>query len=145
MANDSRLVELMFRGSEDTDDVVGVSEIEPLPVRLPPQEYAYVTGVSGANAAQTVVTPRDGRPKQVSYTLGHYSGAPTQTGVITYVLPASGAAFLTAVNTGAANALDTGYVPGAPLILGPGDQLQVVAPAAGGSLTSGVTIAWRYI
>jgi hypothetical protein len=142
---DRTLVELQYLASEDTDDVVGVSETEPLPVRLPLQEYAYVTGVSGANAAQTVSTPRDGRPKQVSYALAHYSAAPTQTGAITSVTPAGGAAYVTAVNTGTANALDTAYVPGAPLILGPADILSVLAPAAGGAVFSAVTIAWRYI
>jgi hypothetical protein len=128
MAGDRGSVELFYRSSEAADDVVSVSPDEPLPVTLSSGIPGKAKGLSAGNTAQTVATPRDGKIRQ-----------------LIYVIPDSGSTYASAISTGSANAQDTSYVPGAPLYLLPGDVLSVLAPAAGGVITSAVTIAWREV
>jgi hypothetical protein len=145
MAGDRGSVELFYRSSEAADDVVSVSPDEPLPVTLSSGIPGKAKGLSAGNTAQTVATPRDGKIRQLIYVIAHYSAAPTQTGVVVSLIPESGSTYASAISTGSANAQDTSYVPGAPLYLLPGDVLSVLAPAAGGVITSAVTIAWREV
>jgi hypothetical protein len=145
MAGDRSSVELYYRFSEEGDDVVPVTADEPLPVRLTSGTPGKAKGLSAGNTAQTVATPRDGKIRQLIYVIAHYSAAPTQTGVVVSLIPDSGSTYASAISTGSANAQDTSYVPGAPLYLLPGDVLSVLAPAAGGVITSAVTIAWREV
>lgn len=95
---------------------------------------------SAADTAQTCSTPDDGRIRKVLSVFVAYSAAPTQTGVIITLNSSIAAAYDTPLFTGTANVRNTYWVPDHDLILGPGDVLDVLAPAAGGVITSAVII-----
>lgn len=146
MSNNNRqAVEVYVRASDDDLDVRAVTAEEPFPVKLPEKSFAYINGISAANAALTVATPSSAQSRRLNYVLVHYSAAPTQTGVVVSVIPAAGVAYTTVISTGAANVQDNQYVPGAPLYLLPGDILSVLAPAAGGAVTAAITVAWEWV
>ena len=100
-------------------------------------------GTSGANTAQTVSTPAIGESQQLLFYTVKYSAAPTQTGVVGTLNSGAGAGYDAALNTGSANALTTVYLPDGVVILAPDDVLDVLAPAAGGAVTSAVAIYTR--
>lgn len=99
------------------------------------------SGTSGANGAQTVSATSATHRLKVLWVTAKYSGAPTQTGVTSTLNNAAGSAFDTLLNSQTANAQNSFWMPDGELILEPGDALDVVAPAGGGSLTSSVMIA----
>lgn len=98
------------------------------------------SGTSGADAAQTVSTTVVTQPMRILGVEVVYSAAPTQAGATVTRDAASGAGFDALLHTGSANAQYTSYVPTEPLILRPGDQLDVVAPGGGGVITSSIAI-----
>jgi hypothetical protein len=94
---------------------------------------------SAASTAQTCSTDAL-QSYRVLLATCKYSAAPTQTGVITTLNSGIGAAYDTALNTGTANAQVTAYQPSEPLIIAKADAIDVLAPAAGGVITSAVLI-----
>ena len=96
-------------------------------------------GVSAANTAQTVSTPT-GRHVQIAYVTVAYSAAPTQTGVVTSLDSGIAAGYDCTLNTGSTNAQYTVFAPDYDLIICEDDQIDVLAPAAGGAITSAVAI-----
>lgn len=100
---------------------------------------ARYIGTSAANTAQTVSTST-GVKLRVRYVLVAYSAAPTQTGVTINLDSGSGADYDTNLFTGSANTRYTFWQPDHELVLDSTDQLDVTAPAAGGAITSSVTI-----
>lgn len=143
---DAQLVVNYFDEALGEEDFAPVTATEPLPVRISnDRNWSRVFLISAAATAMTVTTPSDNKAKQLMYAVAHYSGSPTQTGVTFNIIPAAGTAYQTTLSTGSANVQDTSYVPGAPLILLPGDKFSVTAPSGGGSLTSAVTIAWENV
>lgn len=100
-------------------------------------------GTSAANTAKTVSTPDIGGAQQLLYYTVRYSAAPTQTGVIGTLNSGAGAGYDAPLNTGSANAQTTVYLPDGVVILAPDDVLDVLAPAAGGVITSSVAIYTR--
>ena len=94
---------------------------------------------SAGNTAQTVST--DGaQPYRVLFATVRYSAAPTQTGVVVTLNSAIAAAYDTALETGAANTQDHFFQPTTDLDIHSDDVLDVLAPAAGGAITSAATI-----
>lgn len=94
---------------------------------------------SAGNTAQTCST--DGsQPYRVLFATVKYSAAPTQTGVIVTLNSGVGAGYDTALQTGAADVQATFFQPTTDLILHGDDVLDVLAPAAGGVITSSVAI-----
>lgn len=104
--------------------------------------YQRAVGTSAANMPQTVSTPTGQVIEVVSVHVA-YSNTPTQTGVVYTLDAGEGAAYDTVVQTDSANARYGNYIPNNRLRLGPDDQLDVLAPAGGGSLTSSVMIIYR--
>lgn len=145
MAGNHPTVEIVYRNSEETDDVNAVTLDEPLPVRVPPRTFGRTNRISAQNTALTVSADPSGLARQLSYVIIHYSAAPTQTGTIISLVPNNGAAYTTVLSTGSANVQDNIYVPTTALLLLPGDTISVTAPAAGGVITSAVTIAWEFL
>ena len=96
-------------------------------------------GTSEANTAQTVSTPT-GAARRLVQVLVKYSGAPTHAGVTVTLNSGAGAGHDTLLASGAANAENTVYIPDGDLFVAADDQIDVVAPAGGGSLTSSVAI-----
>lgn len=96
-------------------------------------------GTSAANTAQTVSVPA-GRERRLLYVTVAYSAAPTQSGVTVTLNSGAGAGYDTLLTTGSANARYTTYIPAVPLWLNSDDAVDVVAPAAGGSITSSISI-----
>jgi hypothetical protein len=94
---------------------------------------------SGANAAQTCSTD-SGQAYRILYATITYSASPTQTGVIVTLNSGIAAANDTALQTGSANVQNTHYQPTSPLIINAADAIDVLAPAAGGAITSSVAI-----
>ena len=94
---------------------------------------------SAADTAQTVSTNDDS-----TYRLLHvdvaYSAAPTQTGVTVTLNSGAGADYDTLLVTGTANARYTVFIPEGVYMIARGDAIDVVAPAAGGVITSSVSI-----
>lgn len=98
------------------------------------------SGTSAADTAQTVSAGPFTQPCRILGAEVVYSAAPTQAGATVTRDSAQGPGFDALLHTGSENARYTYYVPPEPLILAPGDQLDVVAPAAGGVITSSVAI-----
>lgn len=103
-------------------------------------------GTSTANAAQTVsaggsvLGANDNVRRKVLYILVAYSAAPTQTGVIITVNAGEGPTYDTVLLTGTANVRYTYWYPSSTLVLMGDDSVDVVAPAAGGVITSSIRI-----
>ena len=95
---------------------------------------------SAANTAVTLVAAIGDQWRRVVAVLVAYSAAPTQTGVEIIYNSGDGALYDVDIETGSANARYHVYIPAAPFFLAPGDSLDVVAPAAGGAITSSITI-----
>ncbi len=105
-----------------------------------------LTEESAANTALTVVAdPPAGQEWEFLYAAVHYSAVPVQGGVTATLNSAKGAAFDTLMAAGAANAQDTLIWPGGPTPIFPDDTLDVLAPAAGGAITSAVSVYMRKV
>ena len=94
---------------------------------------------SAGDTALTLSTP-SGQPRRVLSVTVKYSAAPTQTGVAATLNSGVGAAYDTVLDTQAANLQNNFWQPSEPLILMGDDVLDVLAPAAGGVITSQITI-----
>lgn len=97
------------------------------------------SGASTADAAVTVSTTT-GTHLRIHYYTVKYSAAPTQTGVLATLDSGIGAAYDTQLVTGTANVQNVFYQFNPPLVICEDDQLDVLAPAAGGVITSAVAI-----
>lgn len=103
-------------------------------------------GTSAANTVQTVsggggaAGAADGAKRRVLYVLVAYSAAPSQTGVTITINSGAGAGYDTLLLTGTANARYNFWQPDEPLILMGDDSIDVLAPAAGGVITSSIAI-----
>lgn len=96
---------------------------------------------SGADAVGTASTSDGlGKKWRLVFVTTAYDGTPTQTGVTVTLNSGAGAAFDCVLSTGAANARYTTFIPSSELIFGPDDQIDVSAPAGGGSLKSSSAI-----
>lgn len=101
----------------------------------------FAGATSGANGVGTANTSEGlGKKWRLISVMTAYSGAPTQAGVTVTLNSGVGAAFDTVLSTGAANARYTTFIPSSEFIFGPDDQIDVSAPAGGGSLTSSSVI-----
>jgi hypothetical protein len=104
-------------------------------------------GTSAANTAQTVsvgggaLGANDGVARRVKYITVHYSASPTQTGVTLTLNSGAGSTYDTLLKTGTADAQNNFYseLDFGRIILMGDDTLDIVAPAAGGAITSRVT------
>ena len=107
-------------------------------------------GTSAADTNQTVSAPGSGIGDgtatnirlRVRAVFVAYSAAPTQTGVIITLDSGLGAGYDTVLLTGTANARYTYWTPsdGGDLPIFNDDQIDVLAPQAGGTITSSVSI-----
>lgn len=96
---------------------------------------------SGANGIGTANTNAGlGKKWRLVSVMTAYSGAPTQAGVTVTLNSGLGAAFDTVLHAGSANARYNTFIPSSEFIFGPEDQIDVSAPAGGGSLTSSSVI-----
>lgn len=101
----------------------------------------FAGAASGANGIGTASTSDGlGKKWRLVMVTTAYSGSPTQTGVTVTLNSGAGAGFNCVLNTGTANARYTTFIPSSELIFGPDDQIDVSAPAGGGSLTSSSAI-----
>ena len=101
--------------------------------------YQRFTDQSGANASLALSTPTD-VPLRILCVTVKYSAGPTQTGVTVELDNGAGAAWDTLLSTGSANAQNTVYFPDGKLTIADGDALKVTAPAAGGAITSSISM-----
>jgi len=97
------------------------------------------TQASAADTAATTSTD-GGQVEKLLFVTVKYSAAPTQTGVTVTINSVTGAAYDTVLSTGSANVQANSYIPAGEVILYPGDTVDVVAPAAGGVITSAAAI-----
>ena len=95
---------------------------------------------SAGNTAVTLVAAISDQWRRVVAVFVAYSASPTQTGVKINFNSGDGSLYDVDIETGSANARYHTYIPSQSLYLAPGDSLDVVAPAAGGSITSSITI-----
>lgn len=101
--------------------------------------YRWVeTGAANTALAATLVS--DTNAYRLLGVTCSYSAAPTQAGVTTDLDSGAGAAYDTNLNTGAANARYTNYLPAGDILLGTNDGLVVTAPAGGAGITAAVAI-----
>lgn len=118
-----RLLPWLFRG---TDDVSGKK-----------LDRHAETGV--ANTALTVTVPA-GKARRLLMVTCLYSGVPTQSGVYTTLDSGAGAAYDVRLNTQAANAQTSVYMPAVELLFGDDDSITVTAPAGGAGITASVAV-----
>lgn len=118
-----RLLPWFYRGSDDVSGKKLHRHVE--------------TG--SANTALTVTVPADVARRLVLVTV-KYSAAPTQAGATTTLDSGAGAAYDAVLNTGAANAQTTVYLPAGDLLFGSDDAIVVVAPAGGAGITAAVAV-----
>lgn len=104
-----------------------------------PVAIEKLTNQSAANTALSLTTPT-GKRRRYLFSTVKYSAAPTQGGVTVEVDNGVAAAYDTILNTGTANARDNAHFPDGKLELGDNDAIKVTAPAAGGAITSSITI-----
>ena len=98
------------------------------------------TNESSANAALTVASPSDG-PRRVLFATVKYSAAPTHAGVTATLNSGTGGTWDTLLDTGAANAQATVYVPEHhEAEIADGDQIEILAPAGGGVITAAISL-----
>lgn len=101
-------------------------------------------GTSAANTAQTISTSTtDGICRRLLLVSAQYSAAPTETGVIITLNSGAGTGYDTALKTFAANT-QANFWPLSTdqqmVVILPDDTIDVLAPAAGGVITSTVVI-----
>ena len=95
-------------------------------------------GVSDGNTAQTVSTSV-GRSLQLAYATVTYSATPVQTGMVATLNSAFGTPPDTTLLTGTAN-IRYSFIDFEAMKLHPDDRVDILAPAAGGVITSIVAI-----
>lgn len=95
---------------------------------------------TGSANTQLVVTVPGGSGRRLLQVLTKYSAAPTQAGVTTEIDSGAGAAYDSTLNTGAANAQNTAYVPQEKPMVGNDDAIRVTAPAGGIGITASVSV-----
>lgn len=93
------------------------------------------SGTSAADTAKTVSTTATERLRFL-FATAKYSGSPTQAGVTLTLNSGLGAAFDCQLLAGSANAQATTLQPSNEIIIEVGDQLDLLMPAGGGSLTA---------
>lgn len=98
-----------------------------------------LTNVSAGDTALVLSTPV-GKSRRFLFATVKYSAAPTQSGVTVEIDSGTGAAYDALLNTGSANALHTVYLPAKDIELQDDDVIKVSAPAAGGVITSTISI-----
>lgn len=100
------------------------------------------TGTGTANQADTMTSPvcPERSAQKLLFAACSYSAAPTQAGVTFELDSGAGADFDSVLFTGAANALDTVYIPDHEIRIVPGDAIKVSAPAGGGGITANISI-----
>jgi len=118
-----RIIPWLYRGA---DDVLG-------------KKLQRHVETGAANTSLTVTVPADTARRLVAV-LVKYSAAPTQAGVTTTLDSGAGAAYDTLLNTGAANAQNTVYIPAGDLLFGEDDAIVIVAPAGGAAITAAVSV-----
>jgi hypothetical protein len=100
-------------------------------------------GTSAANTAQTISTSVAGVARKLLWVSVYYSAAPTETGVIVTLNAGAGAGYDTPLKTFAAN-LQANFFPLSTdpetVVILPDDAIDVLAPAAGGAITSTIII-----
>jgi hypothetical protein len=98
------------------------------------------SGQSTANASQTVTTAT-GVKRRIEFATVKYSSAVSVSATVT-LLSALGAAWNTVLgNIVFSSNTDGLWVPShSEFVIAPGDQIQVVAPAGGGGITSAIAI-----
>ncbi len=105
-----------------------------------------LSDASAADTALTVVAdPPAGQEWEFLYAAVHYSAVPVQAGVSATLNSGKGAAYDTPLKAGSANAQDTVLWPDGPTPIFPDDTLDVLAPAAGGAITSAVLIYMKKV
>lgn len=98
------------------------------------------TDESEANTALTVSSPSKG-PRRILFATVKYSAVPVQGGVTATLKSGTGSAWDTLLETGAANAQATVYIPNeGDSVIADGDKVDITAPAAGGVITSAITL-----
>ncbi len=99
-----------------------------------------LTNKSAGDTAMSVSTPV-GKRRRFLYATVKYSASPTQSGVTFELDSGQGADWDALLDTGSANAQTTVLVPNNQnFILGDDDIIKVTAPAAGGVITSAISI-----
>lgn len=98
-----------------------------------------ITEKSAANTALSLSTPT-GKGRRFLFATVKYSAAPTQGGVTFEIDSGTGSDYDALLNTGSANAQHTVYIPGDKIELQDDDIIKVTAPAAGGVITSAISI-----
>lgn len=104
-----------------------------------PISIEKLTNQSAANTALSLTTPT-GKRRRFLFATVKYSVVPVQGGVTVELDNGVDAAFDTELDKGVANAQDNVYFPDGKLELGDDDAVKVTAPAAGGSITSAISI-----
>ncbi len=105
-----------------------------------------LSDASLADAAVTVVVgPPAGQEWEFDYATVHYDGVPVQGGVTAILNSGKGAAYDTELKKGVANAQDSALYPDGKTILFPDDTLDILAPAGGGVLISGVSVYMKKV
>ena len=100
-------------------------------------------GTSAANTAQTISTNADGMARRLLSVYAYYSTTPTETGVVITLNSGAGAGYDTPLKTFAANTQANFwplYTDPTLTVIGGDDAIDVLAPAAGGVITSIVVI-----
>lgn len=100
-------------------------------------------GTSAANTAQTISTSVAGVARRLLWVSVLYSATPTETGVIITLNSGAGSGYDTPLKTFAANTQANFfplYTDPQTVVILPDDAIDVLAPAAGGVITSTVII-----
>jgi hypothetical protein len=100
-------------------------------------------GTSAANTAQTISTSTGGVARRLLWVSVLYSAAPTETGVIVTLNSGAGAGYDTPLKTFAANTQANFfplYTDPETVVILADDAIDVLAPAAGGVITSTIII-----
>ena len=98
-----------------------------------------ITEKSAANTALSLSTPV-GKNRRFLFATVKYSATPVQSGVTVEIDSGTGSDYDSLLNTGSSNAQHTVYIPGDKIELQDDDIIKVTAPAAGGAITSAISI-----
>ncbi len=115
------------------------TKVTKYPIGSYPTTIEKLTNVSGANASLSLSTPI-GKLRRLLHVTVKYSAAPTHSGITVELDNGIGSAHDVELDKSAANLQNYPYIPGDKLVINDDDVIKVTAPAAGGVITSAISI-----
>ena len=115
------------------------TKVTKYPVGTTPTAIEKLTNISGANASLSLSTP-SGKLRRLLHVTVKYSAAPTHSGITVELDNGVASGHDTELDKSASGLQNYIYMPSNKLVINDDDVIKVTAPAAGGAITSAISI-----